>query len=204
MYGQLEKMITSTRNRRVVEARKLGQRKYRQRRGCFLVEGQQLLHMALDAGARPREVFYCLELFGSKGAAALMRRFQRTDAQLAPVSPDVLGSLSRRDTPQGIVAIFPCFDTALEKLRLTGKELVLVLDRLQNPGNVGMLVRTADAVGAAAVILIKPCVDVFDPRAVRGSMGSLFNVPLSRTPDVATTFRLLNECGLRVVGADAH
>jgi TrmH family RNA methyltransferase len=204
MHGQVDEMITSKRNRRVVEARKLGQRKHRQRRGCFLVEGLQLLHMALDAGARPLEVFYCADLIGNKGAAALMRRFWHADVDTMPVSPCVLGSLSRRDAPQGIVAIFPCFDSAPEDLRLTGGELVLVLDRLQNPGNVGMLVRTADAVGAAAVIMIEPCVDIFDPRAVRGSMGSLFNVPLARTPDVAATFRFLGACGFRLVGADAH
>jgi TrmH family RNA methyltransferase len=204
MYAQLASTITSTRNRRVVEARKLGQRKHRQRRKCFLVEGMQLLHMALDAGARAVEVFYCEPQFAGTEQAALMHRFRRTGADLIPVSEEVLVTLSRREKPQGIVAIFCCFETPLAELELTGRDLVLVLDRLQNPGNVGMLIRTADAVGAAGVILIEPCVDLFDPRTVRGSMGSLFNVPVVRTLDVAAAFHHLQRWGLRPVGADAH
>jgi TrmH family RNA methyltransferase len=87
---------------------------------------------------------------------------------------------------------------------LTGSELVVVLDRLQDPGNMGTLIRTADAVGAAAVILIEPCVDPFDPKTVRGSMGSLFNVPLVRTEDVQALFDRLRDQGLKAIGADAH
>ena len=197
-------VITSARNRRVVEVRKLDQRKHRQRQGRFLVEGLQILHMALDAGARPTGVFYCEKLFAGTEAAALLERFRRTGAELTPVSEHVLQSLSERDAPQGIVATFALFETALHDLRLTGRELVVVLDRLQDPGNLGTLVRTADAVGAAAVVLIEPCVDPFDLKTVRGSMGSLFNVPLVRTEDVAVLFAWLKGAGLRLVGADAH
>jgi len=196
--------ITSTRNQRIVEARKLDQRKHRQRQGRFLVEGLQLLHMALDADARPVEVFYCESQFAGAEAPALLARFRQTDADLVAVSEHVMQALSQRDAPQGIVAAFALFETPLQALRLAGSELVIVLDRLQDPGNLGTLIRTADAVGAAAVILIEPCVDPFDPKTVRGSMGSLFNVPLVRTADIAETFTRLREQGLRPVGTDAR
>jgi TrmH family RNA methyltransferase len=196
--------ITSTRNRRIVDVRKLDQRKHRQRQGCFLVEGLQLLHMALDACARPVEVFYCESLFAGTEAAALLSRFGGAGADLVPVSEHVMHVLSQRDAPQGLVATFALLETSLQDLRLTGRELVVVLDRLQDPGNVGTLIRTADAVGAGAVILIEPCVDVFDPKTVRGSMGSLFNLPLVRTVDVTQLFARLRQGGLRLVGADAR
>jgi len=197
-------MITSTHNPRIVEARKLDQRKQRREQGRFPVEGLQLLHMALDGGARPIEVFYCEEQFDGPEAPALLERFRAAGAHLLAVSPHVMQALSERDAPQGLVATFALFETPLDEIRLAGNELVVVLDRLQDPGNMGTLIRTADAAGAAAVILIEPCVDPFDIKTVRGSMGSLFNVPLVHTTDVPGLFDRLRRSGLRRVGADAR
>ncbi len=202
--SRLQPLITSTRNPRIVAARKLDQRKHRREQGRFLVEGLQLLHMALDAGAKPVEVFYCESLFTGMEAPALLTRFRESGADLAAVSPDVMRALSERDEPQGLVATFTLFETPLDALSLSGGDLVVVLDRLQDPGNMGTLIRTADAVGAAAVILIEPCVDPFDLKTVRGSMGSLFNLPLVHTSDVPDLFDRLRGMGLRVIGADAN
>jgi TrmH family RNA methyltransferase len=196
--------ISSLHNRRIVEARKLEQRKHRRQQGRFLVEGLQLLHMALDGGAQPLEVFYCESLFEGSEAPLLLDRFAQAGAELVPVSPPVMAALSERDAPQGLAATFALFETSLQSLRLAGSELVVVLDRLQDPGNLGTLIRTADAVGAAATVLIEPSVDPFDPKTVRGSMGSLFNVPLVRTADVPALFAYLGAKGLRLVGADAQ
>ncbi len=202
--GPESTVIASLHNRRIVEARKLEQRKHRRQQGRFLVEGLQLLHMALDAGAQPLEVFYCEGQFEGSEAPLLLDRFGQAGVERVPVSPPVMATLSERDVPQGMVATFALFETALEALPLKGEELVVVLDRLQDPGNLGTLIRTADAVGVAAVILIEPSVDPFDPKTVRGSMGSLFNVPLVRMPDVPALFAYLRAKGLRLVGADAQ
>ena len=96
-----------------------------------------------------------------------------------------MAALSDRDGPQGIVAAFPLFAAKLAALRLSGSELVVVLDRPQDPGNLGGLIRTADAVGAAGVVILEPAVDLFDPKAIRASMGSIFNLPVVPTPDAA-------------------
>ncbi len=197
-------MITSLHNPRIVDVRKLAQRKHRQQQGQFLVEGLSLLAQALDAGARPASVFYCPDIIADGPTAALLARFERANVDLIAVSRPVLESLCERDTPEGLVATFALFESTLDDLALTENDLVLVLDRLQDPGNLGTLIRTADAAGAAAVILIEPCVDPFDPKTVRGSMGSLFNLPIVRTSDVEALFAKLGQCGLRIVGADAH
>lgn len=197
-------IITSTSNPRVVEARKLRQRKRREAAGLFLVEGLQLLHMALDSGVAPDEAFYCQEQFVGSEAAALFERFRQAGATLLCVSSRVMEALSERDEPQGIVATFRLARFPLTALELTGRELVVILDRLQDPGNLGTLIRTADAVGAAAIILIEPCVDPYDPKTVRGSMGSLFNLPVISAQDVAGLFAWLKARGLRPVGADPH
>lgn len=218
-------IITSRRNPRIVAARKLGQRKHRLRQGRFLVEGLALLQMALDAEARPLEVFYCPKVIrlaaegrdagkkdkgqggGERGkgtGATVLERLLAAGAEPVAVSLEVLAALAERQVPEGIVATFPLLDISLDDLHPTGHDLVLVLDRLQDPGNLGTLIRTADAVGAAAVLLIEPCVDPFDPKTVRGTMGSLFNVPLVRTADVSELFAWLSRHGLRAVGANAH
>ncbi len=196
-------VVTSVRNQRIVEARKLGQRKHRRRQGRFLVADLPLLNVALDAGAQPLEVFYSEGQFPGPEAVALIDRFRDSAAELLAVSPQVMRTLSDRDTPHGIAATFALFEASLPELSLSGGELVVVLDRLQDPGNLGTLIRTADAVGAAAMILIEPCVDPFDPKTVRGTMGSLFNVPLVRTSDVVGVFSYLRERGMRPVGANA-
>jgi TrmH family RNA methyltransferase len=202
--GSESGVVTSIGNRRVVEARKLRQRKYRQRLGHFLVEDLPILQMALDAGAQPVEVFYCESQLEGSIAPALLALLRQSGAEMVAVSPYVIQALAERDNPQGIVATFKLFESSLLDFSAAGRELFVVLDRLQDPGNLGTLIRTADAVGAAAVVLIEPCVDPFGPRTVRGSMGSLFNVPLVRTSDVSELFAWFQKNGFCVVGTDAR
>ncbi len=195
--------ITSVRNPRVVAARKLARRKERVKQGRFLVEGLQILHMALDAGARPLDVFYCEDYFAGPEAPTLVKRFRAAGARLIPVAPHVLDSLSERETPQGLVATFALFEHRLEDVPPRGDDLYLVLDRLQDPGNLGTLIRTADAVAARAAVLVEPCVDPFNPKTVRGSMGSIFNVPIVRTREVEALFTWMEKQGVRALGADS-
>lgn len=195
--------ITSRQNARVVAARRLVERKQRRQQGRFLVEGVKLLELALQAGARPREAFVCHEQL-VPAAAPLLARLQVARAELLPVSSGVMQALAEREAAEGLVATFDLWETSLDDLRLPGNDLVLVLDRLQDPGNLGTLIRTADAVGASGMVLIEPCVDPFDPKVVRGSMGSLFHLPLVRSGDVDGLCVALRARGLRIVAADAH
>lgn len=204
LLAKPETIITSRRNPRIVAIRKLDMRKYRWQQQRFRVEGLQLLHMALDAGARPLEVLYCREQFVGPEAPALLRRFAQAGTELLEVSPEVMQSVCEREIGQGLVATFALGEVTLRPLPIQPHDLVIVLDRLQDPGNMGTLIRTADAVAAAAVVLIEPCVDPYEPKAVRGSMGSLFHVPLVMTTELPRLFAWLTEQGLRIVGADAH
>ncbi len=197
-------VITSTANRHIIEARKLRQRKHREEQGLFLLEGLQLLHMALDAGLRVGPVFFCPEQFGGAQAPVLIERFMAAGAQLHQVTAGVMAGLSDRDGPQGIVAAFHTFRTPLTALGKTGNRLVLVLDRPQDPGNLGGLIRTADAVGAAGVVILEPSVDLFDPKTIRASMGSLFNLPVILATDAPSALRHLASQGLALAGASEH
>jgi TrmH family RNA methyltransferase len=211
-------IITSINNQRIVDARKLQTQKHRQRQGCFLVEGFEILHLALDAGLQPVEAFYCEQQCRETATQQLLNRFREADATLVAVSPQVLHSLSaaagnvyadhRKVSPHviqtHIVATFSLFETSFQDINLAGDELVLVLDQTQTPGNLGMILRTADAVGVAAIFLIPPCVDIFHPKSVRGSHGSLFSVPLVQTVDIPGVFGWLRERGFRTMGTHPH
>lgn len=195
--------ITSRQNPHVVAARRLSERKQRQQQGRFLVEGVKLLGMALRAGARPREAFICHEQL-VPSAASLLDSLLAAGAELLPVSPNVMQALADREAAEGLVVTFDLMAASLTDLHLAGDDLVVVLDRLQDPGNLGTLLRTADAAGAAGVVLLEPCVDPFDPKVVRGSMGSLFNLPLVRGGDVDSLLTALRGRSMRIIAADAH
>lgn len=197
-------MVTSSANPRIVAARKLDQRKHRERQQRFLVEGLQLLAMGLDAGAQPVEAFYCREQWRGEQAPRLLDRLAGAGAAAYAVSEPVMAGLAEREAPQGLVATFRMLDRRPAEVGLGPGDLVVVVDRLQDPGNLGTLVRTADAVGAAAVALLEPCVDLYDPKAVRGSMGSLFNLPVVRSRDPRELAAWVSSAGLRLIGADAR
>ncbi len=223
------KMITSAKNTRIVEARKLTQRKHRRRQNRFLVEGLQLLSIAMEvrqdspknaARIEPLELFYNEALFTGETAPRLLAQLTEAGAIATAVAPNVLNTLSERDTSQGLTATFSLnkleypFDHLQSKIvnpkstlvpaasarKIPG--LILILDKLQDPGNLGTLIRTADAVGVDAIILLEPCVDPFDPKTVRGTMGSIFTVPFTRVDSIDVCLPQLTAMGYRPVGAD--
>jgi len=208
--GGDESRITSVRNSRVVEARKLTQRKHRERQDRFLVEGLQILSMAVErlqkdpARVRPLDVFYCEETFVGETAPRLLRELTDAGADPVHVAAHVLATLSEREASQGLAATFrvSTLERSLDEIE-AADGLTLILDRLQDPGNLGTLIRTADAVGARAAILLEPCVDPFDPKTVRGTMGSLFSIPFGRTAAVGEIWAWLDGHRIRAVGADA-
>ncbi len=196
-------IITSLRNPRIVALRKLGRRRQRLLQRCFLAEGLQALHMAQEAGWKPQELYYCPSLFNSPAAADLLGRFREGGVRPVEVSEHVMRGLSEREEPQGLVATFALPQTALADIQLSPDPLVLLLDRLRDPGNLGTLLRTADAVGASAVLLLPPCVDPLDPKVVRASMGSCFSLPVVTVDSPEALPAWLRQQGLPLYGGDA-
>jgi TrmH family RNA methyltransferase len=197
-------MISSMRNSRVVDARKLLQRKYRTRQGRFLVEGGQLLWMALDGGFIVDQVYFTGQVDRHSSMGLLLSRLQNQGAELCSVTPAILSSLSTRSGGEPLIGVVQNQVLSLRELNVPDHALIVVLDRLQDCGNVGTLIRTADAAGATAVILLEPCADVHDPRAVRSSMGSIFNLPIVSVTDVGELDAWWQHNNLRSVGADAQ
>ncbi|MCK4570421.1 RNA methyltransferase [Candidatus Bipolaricaulota bacterium] len=212
----MKDIVTSTGNPRIIEARKLAQKKHRLRQNRFAAAGLQILGMAIEGIAstrmagriRPIDVFFCEDLFTTDTAPRILAGLIAAGATAIHVSQRVLETLSDRELSQGLVATFTV-DSLLHSLEELptrtgeGPQLFIVLDRPQYPGNVGTLIRTADAVGAGAVILIEPAVDAFAPRSVRSSMGSIFAIPTLRTDDIIAVENWGRGAEIRWIGADA-
>ena len=211
----LSEPIRSTGNPRIVELRKLSQRKHRRKQGRFAAEGLQILRAAVEAitsveeqaRIRPIEVFYCKDLFTSEAAPSILASLRDAGATAIRVSEDVLETVSRRVHSQGLVATFAAKPMAPPLAAwdppVTDRPALYVLvDRPQYPGNVGTIVRTADAVGASGILLVEPFADPLDPKAVRASMGSVFSVPIASVASATDLTAWSSQTSLAWVAAD--
>ncbi len=167
-------MLTRTDEKLLMSLRR---RAERERRGLFLAEGVRVMEAAIAAGL-DLELAVVSTGFGSseRGAALLESLSARTTVRTTP--EHVLARVAATDTPQGVVAAVRSPRTSLGGLTLPERATLLVLDAVQDPGNFGTLVRTADALGAAAVLALEGTVDPWNPKAVRAAAGSSFHLPV--------------------------
>ena len=160
-------MITSLSNSTIVAIRKLHNLKDRRATGLFLAEGLRVVGQALDSGAEIRQLIICPDLLISEYGQQLVGRARKLSIDCLEVNEPVFASLARKDTPQGIAAVIAQRWQALENLTPQKGELWVSLQAVQNPGNLGTILRTCDAVGATRLLLLDDCTDPYDPAAVK-------------------------------------
>ncbi|MBC7280972.1 RNA methyltransferase [Hoeflea sp.] len=180
--GQV-KEITSLSNPVIKDIRALSMKKHRDETGTFLAEGLKLVIDAIELGWAIRTLIYAK---GQRGKPQVEKIAALTVARgglVLEVTDKVLTAITRRDNPQAVIAVFEQRVTALDAVRLRPDETWVALDRVRDPGNLGTIIRTADAAGAAGVMLIGDTVDPFSTETVRATMGSIFAVPLVRTSE---------------------
>ena len=171
--------ITSAQNPKVKRLLAL-QEKSRTRReeGLFVVEGRRELGHCIEAGYEIDSVFVCEEI--ASDAEALTRGLEeQKDIKVFPVSKDVYEKISYRGSTEGIVAEVRWKQLMLKDLTLKGNPLVIVLESVEKPGNLGAVLRSADAAGADAVIICDPLTDLYNPNLIRSSIGAVFTVPVA-------------------------
>jgi TrmH family RNA methyltransferase len=157
----------------VKEVRSLREKKGRRRQGMFIAEGLRILTEAREAGRLPAILFYAS---GARHALldALIGEIEAAHGDVVETTPDILHKLSGKDNPQTVLGVYRAFETRLDELDRSAADLWIVAQALRDPGNLGTILRTGDAVGAGGLILIDECVDPFSVEAVRASMGALF------------------------------
>ena len=172
-------MITSHRNPLVKRIRKLRQKKYRQREGAFFVEGIRVVLTALEQGAPVDTLIYAPELLTSDIARQALTAEETAGRRVVAVAADVFQSLSERDNPTGFGAVINVSLCPLERLPVAPDAIIVALDAVSDPGNLGAILRTMDGMGASGLVLIGETTDPFHPTSVKASMGALFSIPVA-------------------------
>lgn len=171
--------LTSVSNPRVKQVVGLRRRRQRDQSGRMLVEGYEELGLALDSGVVPDTLYFCPELVRCAGDLATVTRVADLGSEIVQVSARVFEKMAYRESPDGWLAVVPTVRTDLGALRLPEHPLTLVCESVEKPGNLGAMLRTADAVGVAAVVAAQPVTDWGNPNVVRASKGTVFAVPVA-------------------------
>jgi TrmH family RNA methyltransferase len=189
-------VITTPANPRIKAAIALRDRRDRERTGLTIVDGAREIHLAMLNRVELVELFVCEERCTEAPCRAVVEQAARRTS----VSAAVIDRLGFGDRSEGVVAVVRIPSTALADLRLSDEPLVVVLDSVEKPGNVGAVLRSADGAAVDAAILADPRTDPFNPNVIRASLGTAFSVPIAAA-DGATVRDWLREAGLRVIAA---
>lgn len=166
--------ITGYSNPLVKRVRSLRDKKHRKSEGLFLAEGLRILTEAMEAGELPDMLWYAPESARHPLVAKLVSATEAAGGEVLVTVPDILAKLSGKGNPQAVVGVYRERLTPLSELDRSAASIWIVAERLRDPGNLGTILRTGDAVGAGGLILIDECTDPFSVEAVRASMGALF------------------------------
>lgn len=176
-------MITSFSNPLVKRIKQLRQKKQRQAEGVFFAEGLRVVLSALEHGAPVETLIVAPELLQSEAALQAVERHERRGGAVVQIAAAIFQSLSERDNPTGLGALLTILHTRLDQLTVRPNSSFVLLDRVSDPGNLGTVLRSIDAAGAAGLILTGDSTDPYHPTAIKASMGTLFSIPLVQLTD---------------------
>ncbi|TRC92890.1 RNA methyltransferase [Mesorhizobium sp. WSM4303] len=187
--GQV-KEVTSLANPLIKDIKALAQKKFRDQQNAFMAEGLKLVIDALDLGWSIKTLVFAKAGRGNPAVEKVAARTVAAGGTVLEVSEKVLVAITRRDNPQMVVGVFQQKLLPLKDIRARDGDVWVALDRVRDPGNLGTVIRTVDAVGAKGVILVGETTDPFSVETVRATMGSIFAVPVTRaTPDAFLAWR---------------
>ena len=195
--------LTSLKNPKVKYAYSLRERRERDREGVTVLEGYRELTRAHAAGIRIRETFFCRDLFIGENNDSLLATLHAAGSVMYECSEAVLKKLAYRERPEGLIAIAEMRHKTLADIPAKKDGLYLVAETIEKPGNLGSILRSADAVGATAVIVCNRQTDVFNPNVLRASTGAIFSMPLAECTS-EEALKWLKELGIKTLAATPH
>ncbi|MEU4496155.1 RNA methyltransferase [Streptomyces sp. NPDC023998] len=197
--------LISPRSPRVTAARRLAKRAFRIKERLFIAEGPQAVREAVahrGPGGEPTLVELFTTVEAAERYADIVDAADNAGARVHHASDAVLAEISQTVTPQGVVGVCRFLDSPFEEILAARPKLVAVLAHVRDPGNAGTVLRCADAAGADAVVLTDASVDLYNPKAVRASVGSHFHLPVAVGVPVEQAVQGLRDAGVRVLAAD--
>ena len=196
--------ITSFSNPLVKRVKRLRQKKYRRQEKAFFIEGLRVVLSAVEQAALVETIIYCPELLTSELAWKVLQQQEEAGVRRQAVTASVFASISGRDNPVGLGAIVRTQWMDLEEMTSGPDDIFVALFEAAEPGNLGTIIRTMDAVGAKGLILVGDTVDPYHPAAVKASMGALFSVKLGRASSNEALFHWAKTSMLETVASSAR
>ncbi len=194
-------ILTSLQNPKIKDAHKLWERRDREKSQRFLIEGFRELSRAVGALVHIETLFVCPELFLGRHEAELIEQIALRQGNIYRCSEKVFAHLSYRDRPDGILAVARQTHLGLEALQ--GGDFYIVAEAIEKPGNLGTILRSADASGVQGMIVCDRCTDIHNPNVVRASVGTLFTLPVVEASSLETV-AWLKKRGIAIVAATPH
>ncbi|NGX34412.1 MAG: 23S rRNA (uridine(2479)-2'-O)-methyltransferase [Candidatus Anoxychlamydiales bacterium] len=205
-YGKIM-IITSNKNEKIKKIIKLRNKNKRDKYSLFLIEGYKELLRASKSKIKIESLFICEEFFLKDNEYTLIEEIRNKNSSIYDCTKEVFEKISYRDRPDGLIAIAKSFKNDLENLKklIENKKnpLIVVLEGIEKPGNLGTIIRTAAAAGVDAIIVTDPKTDIFNPNVVRASIGTLFTTPIY-VEDSKKVISFLNENKINIISATPH
>lgn len=189
--------ITSSSNSTIKEVRSLYRRKERWKNKLFIVEGVKMIEECIDRNYHLSYIIYCDDLFQVQGGKELFQKIE-SSYRLINVPRELYKEISDTENPQGVLAVSKFNVEDVKNIDMDEKPFVLLLDKVQDPGNLGTIIRSADAFGVHGIILTEGCVDIYNPKVVRATMGSIFRVAIYHEENAIETVKSLKEKGMKI------
>ena len=197
--------MLSKNNPRVKYVRRLANHRFRDREKRFLVEGIRFVEEAIRSAWPVEMLVYSREIMENPRAEQLLKTAAVSNVNLLEVEVNDFGALAETATPQGLIAVVAQRGQQLEDLETKdGTALLVLVDGVQDPGNLGTIVRSADAAGAGGVILLEGTADIYNPKALRATMGSIFHLPVIQGVSAQEVLSYLKQRGIKTVAGDPH
>lgn len=195
----MNEMITSSSNTIIKEIKSLHRKKDRWTKKSFFVEGIRAVEESILSNAKISYIVYSDMLFHTKGGEELLNKIHTGTYKINYISDKLFNEVSDTEKPQGILAVVEFDLKAIDDIVKEKENFIILLDRVQDPGNMGTIIRTADSFGSNGIIVTEGCVDIFNPKTIRSTMGSIFHIPLLYYKSASDAIMDLKDKGIRVV-----
>ncbi len=195
------KSIISLKNPTIKEILKIKERRYKDKDKLFLIEGIHLIEMALDSSFEIKMVFFSESFKNKTEGQRLLRKLIKRNTELIQISDEINIRLSDTESPQGVLALLSFKTYRLQDIQFKGNSFIVVCDGIQDPGNLGTIIRASDAACVDAVVILPNTCDVFMHKTLRATAGSIFNIPIVHS-DLESLLEYLRLRGITLYSTD--
>jgi len=190
-------IISSTQNSLIKEIKSLKLKKYREEKDLYYIEGIKFVDEAIKEGVEILKVLISDKLYLVKGGQEIVEKVEALPIEEFIMSEKLFKVISDTENPQGIIAVIKSKKYQLSEI-IRSDNFLVILDSIQDPGNLGTIIRTADAAGVTGIIISDGSVDLHNSKVLRSTMGSIFHVPIYHSADLLETIKSLKEAGIKI------